>query len=119
MSLSQNFQTGELGPATIIDHQFVLNGEHFTIQAAQPTLLVRSEVFAPGWKARIDNMSTEVMRADCTLQSVFVPAGKHDIEFYYLPDIYPVAVVVSSVSLIVVTVYALALLFSMFSAFSK
>ncbi|GAB4436808.1 MAG: YfhO family protein [bacterium] len=46
-------------------------------------LLILSENWYPAWKAYIDGNKTEVMRAYNTLRAVFVPAGKHKVEFKY------------------------------------
>lgn len=49
-------------------------------------LLIFSENWYPAWKAYIDGNKTELIRAYNTLRAVFVPAGKHKIEFRYESD---------------------------------
>ncbi|MFN7944592.1 MAG: YfhO family protein [Blastocatellia bacterium] len=51
----------------------------------QAGFLVLSEVFYPGWQARIDGRETEIHRTDYALRGVFVPAGEHRLEFVYRP----------------------------------
>lgn len=49
----------------------------------EPTLLVLSEIFYPGWRASIDGRDTKIFLTDFLLRSVYVPAGKHRIEMSY------------------------------------
>lgn len=45
-----------------------------------------SEVFFPwGWRATIDGQSAPIGRADYTLRALNIPAGEHEIEFYFYP----------------------------------
>lgn len=62
-----------------------VNDARVWVSAGQPGLLVRSEAWAPGWKAYIDGNETELLRVNCALQGVIVPAGEHTIEFMYRP----------------------------------
>jgi hypothetical protein len=43
--------------------------------------LVLSEMFYPGWRARIDGRNVAVHRTDVALQGLFIPAGRHVVEF--------------------------------------
>lgn len=49
-------------------------------------LLILSENWYPAWKAYVDGNKTELLRAYNTLRAVFVPAGKHKVEFRYESD---------------------------------
>jgi hypothetical protein len=49
-------------------------------------LLVFSENWYPAWKAYVDGNKTEIIRAYGTLRAVFVPAGKHTVEFKFKSD---------------------------------
>ncbi|MCX7991888.1 MAG: YfhO family protein [Proteobacteria bacterium] len=49
-------------------------------------ILVYSENWYPAWKAYIDGNKVELLRAYNTLRAIFVPAGKHKIEFKYESD---------------------------------
>ena len=63
------------------------NGERFTVSAAGPALLVRSEVWASGWTAIVDGRTgvSSVERTDCALQGVRLEAGVHSVDFVYDP----------------------------------
>jgi len=73
------------GFAEILTWTSTPNSARVQVQADQPSLLVRSEAWAPGWKVNIDGERTELLRVDCALQGVIVPAGNHQIEFIYEP----------------------------------
>ena len=51
--------------------------------AAEPTLLVLSELFYPGWEATVDGESARIRLTDYLLRGVFVPAGRHRVEMRY------------------------------------
>jgi hypothetical protein len=48
-----------------------------------PGLLVLSENWFPGWKASVNEVEVEVLRADYTLRAVPVGAGTQRVEFWY------------------------------------
>ena len=48
-------------------------------------LLVLSDNYYPGWRAYIDGVPTEVIRANCTMRAVNVPAGSHLVSFVFMP----------------------------------
>jgi len=41
------------------------NEEPFLVEARLPTLIIRSEKWAPGWKKYVDNEEHEVLPVDC------------------------------------------------------
>jgi uncharacterized membrane protein YfhO len=50
-----------------------------------PSLLVISDLYYPGWKAFLDGQDWPVFRCDCLFRAVLVPAGKHQLLFEYRP----------------------------------
>lgn len=44
--------------------------------------LVLTDVFYPTWRATIDSISTKIYRANYNFRGIFVPEGKHTVEFY-------------------------------------
>lgn len=67
------------------------------------SILTTSEVFYPGWKAKIDGDNTPIYLSNTAFKSVFVPKGIHTIELYYSPDIYYLGGMISGISLILLT----------------
>lgn len=51
------------------------------VDAGGGGFLVLSEVWYPGWRARIDGQVRPVLRTDVSLQGVTVPAGRHTVVF--------------------------------------
>src|SRR6185369_6203759 len=58
----------------------------FRVQTDKPSLAVFSEVMYPGWKAWVDHQPADLYTADHLFRSLYLPAGKHDIEFRFEPD---------------------------------
>jgi hypothetical protein len=51
----------------------------------QSGFLVVSEMFYPGWKARLDGHEALIERADYILRGVQVPSGRHQLVFVFRP----------------------------------
>lgn len=76
-------ETAVRGEAKLVGYE--PNGLAFQTQNAEPSVLVLSEVFYPGWQAEIDGVRTPVERVDYTFRAVVVPAGEHRVEFRFRP----------------------------------
>jgi hypothetical protein len=55
------------------------------ISSRQERFLVLSEIYYPGWIARIDGVETRIYRVNYALRGLAVPAGEHNVEFVYAP----------------------------------
>ena len=69
---------GQLGWSHRTRNTFVLEAE-----AAQDSALVVSNIWYPSWKAEIDGKAARVLRANGALQAVLLPAGRHQVRFYF------------------------------------
>ncbi len=58
-----------------------------------------SEVYYPGWRAKVDNIEVPVLQSNYAFRSILIPVGKHDVEFYYSPDIYYMGGIISLFSI--------------------
>jgi hypothetical protein len=61
----------------------------YEVNASGNNLLVFSEIYLPfGWKAFVDGKEADIHKTNYILRSLVIPAGKHKIEFRYVPDTY-------------------------------
>lgn len=68
--------------------------------ASRPSLLVVSQTFDPGWKARALGAELPVRRVDLFLTGVIVPAGEATILLTYEPVAWRLGLLVSALSLL-------------------
>lgn len=62
---------------------------------ASDGFLFLSDNFYPGWQAFIDGKQTKIYRANYTFRAVFVPTGKHIVEFVYDPLSFRIGLFIS------------------------
>jgi uncharacterized membrane protein YfhO len=55
------------------------------VSAARRSVLVLTDTYFPGWKARVDGEPVDIERVDYVLRGVPVAAGTHRVEFRYEP----------------------------------
>lgn len=56
------------------------------VRAVRPGYLVLSEVWYPGWRARVNGEAAPVLRANYALRAVPLPAGESTVRLWYAPD---------------------------------
>ena len=61
------------------------NAITYQVNAAAPGILVASEIYDAGWSVSVDNKESRCVRVNGALRGVYVPAGKHLVEYSYLP----------------------------------
>ena len=49
----------------------------------RPTLLVVTDNYYPAWHARVDGAEAPILRANLAFRAVPVPAGEHEVAFFY------------------------------------
>ena len=49
----------------------------------EPAVLVLSDTFDPRWRAWDNGQSVPIARGDHALRAVFLPAGRHQVEFRF------------------------------------
>jgi uncharacterized membrane protein YfhO len=79
--------------ATIIEDK----RDRVAIQTENGTdgLLVLSDNYYPGWHALVDGAPAEVLRANCTMRAISVPAGRHLVSFVFSPAAFFLSLYVS------------------------
>ncbi len=56
------------------------------VQATAPSVLVLTDQYYPGWRARVDGKLASVAQVDYDFRGIAVPAGTHSVEFIYRPE---------------------------------
>ena len=85
--------SNKIGSAKII--RYGLNNVSVETENDVPSLLFLSDVWYPGWIAKVDGKESKIYRADYTFRAVVVPAGKHKVEFIYSPDSFKYGVLLA------------------------
>jgi hypothetical protein len=75
-------------------------------ELSTPGLLVLSEVWYPGWRARDNGIDIPVLRTDAVLRGVYLEAGAHTVEFEYRPWTALAGGLVSGITALGLLVYA-------------
>ncbi len=69
------------------------------VELLRPGCVVLNDIFYPGWKAfTAGGRLLKVWKAYGVLRAVFLPAGRHQIEFRYEPDLWLLGMLLSSFS---------------------
>jgi uncharacterized membrane protein YfhO len=63
--------------------------------AARDGYLVLGESWAPGWQAWVDGRPAPVLRANYVHRAVALSAGRHQVEFRYLPSAFRLGLYIS------------------------
>jgi hypothetical protein len=96
--VEQDQQPNRQGLITLIDSQRIANGELFHVRAESGGLLIRSETDYPAWHAEVDGSPVEVVRVNCVLQGVWIPAGEHVVRFEFRSTFFEVGLWISLVA---------------------
>lgn len=93
------------GAAKIINY----SSEKITITTSSNgnNLLFLSDAYYPGWQAYVDGQKAPIYRADYAFRSIYVPAGKHQIEFIYSPLSFKLGVLLAVLGLLAIFVYSI------------
>lgn len=62
------------------------NELNYEVNSSKGGVVVFSEIYYPGWTAKMDGQDIPIGRADYVLRAVQVPAGKHHIEMVFKPS---------------------------------
>jgi hypothetical protein len=97
-SLRADGPPSPITPATIVRYE----DERVTLEvrAGAPGVLVLTDVFYPGWVARVDGAPAPVYPADYAFRGVVVPAGEHVVEFEYRPASFRLGAAISLASIV-------------------
>ena len=61
--------------------------EHVVVTMRTPTrgVLVLADSYSPDWRAELDGVPVAMLRINGIFRGVVIPAGDHEVEFYYRP----------------------------------
>jgi hypothetical protein len=79
-------RSGASGTVRWVSHE--VNRQVVEVDASGPAILVVTENFYPAWRARIDGRPADLVRANFTLRALPIPAGRHEVEFFYRSDLF-------------------------------
>lgn len=85
-----------------------LNRTLLAVEVNGPAFLLLNDSYAPGWKAYLDGRASKIYRANYLARAVFIPAGKHRVEFRYLPPAFLAGAAISlltALSLVLLIVF--------------
>lgn len=94
----------EATPARIV--RYTPNRIVVEAESAEPSLLVLSEVWYPGWRAAVNGIQVPVRPVEGVLRGVSLDAGRHTVEFRYSPWTVWVGLAVSAGSTLALLVVA-------------
>jgi hypothetical protein len=99
------------GPGTVRIVGLADDDIRLEADAKQNAMLLLTDLAYPGWKAYVDGKETPIYRANYLFRSVFVPAGKHTIEFAYRPRSFRLGLLITLLATVAVVGCLLALTF--------
>ena len=80
---NESFAPAAAGKAEIAENGI----NHIRVKAtlSSPGHLVVADAFYPGWHAVVDGGEAEITRVEGAFRAVALPAGNHQVDFYYQP----------------------------------
>jgi len=90
------------GAASATIEEYRANRIVVVANIAEPRLLVLSEMYFPGWHARVDGVETPIYRTNYLFRGVVVPAGQHTVTFSYQPTSLWIGAAISALALAIV-----------------
>ncbi len=89
-------------PSTVSVERYRFDEVKLGAEMAADGWVVLADSYYPGWEATVDGAPARILRADCTLRAVAVPAGRHTVVFRYRPRAILVGRLVSLAALLLV-----------------
>lgn len=77
------------------------------VQTPESAFLVLSDSYYPDWTAQVDNVETEILRADYAFRALPISAGTHRVEFVYQPKSFFWGAFISGVAVCGIILYSL------------
>ena len=91
--------SGAVGVGSTSIRDYAANRVHIDVAASAPAYLVLFDAWFPGWRVQVDGVDARLFRADHAFRAVWVPAGRHAVEFHYRPTSVVAGAVISALAL--------------------
>jgi len=76
------------------------------VVTTSPAYLVISELWYPGWQAKLDAQPIAILRANFAFRAVYIPPGEHTVEISFVPSSWRYAPLASlSTILLLIVIY--------------
>jgi hypothetical protein len=98
-NISTNTKDSVFQSDTILLSDYEPNRLLYKYNVSRERVALFSEIYYPaGWKATIDGEPVEIFRANYILRAVKLPAGSHNIEFFFQPESFVKGALYSRIS---------------------
>ena len=81
-----------------------VNSYEMRVTTDRPALLMVLDNYYPMWRARVDGNPVDILRANYTFRAIPIPAGNHEVSFYYSADNIRIPALVSALLLMVLSI---------------
>jgi Bacterial membrane protein YfhO len=75
--------SGSTTNAEVVVTRYASQRIHISTRSTGQEFLVLSEVYYPGWEARVDGVKTKIYPVNHALRGILIPPGEHQVEFVY------------------------------------
>ena len=97
--------TGEIKIIKDLNEEIIFNVEN-----NKDEILVMADSYYPGWKATVDGKNTKIYPANINQRAIFVPAGHHQIQFKFVPQLFEIG---KKISIALFTIWLVLFILSM------
>ena len=100
--LLENFNNKKFQKGVYRIEEFHLfnNRAKLKFNSTEDGVLVFSDSYYPGWKAKVDNQEARIFAANINSKALVIPRGEHTVEFSYTPKYFLLGVVITTISLL-------------------
>ncbi len=76
----------------------------------QPSLLLLTDAYYPGWQVAVDGRPAELIQADGLFRGVLLPSGEHEVTFSFAPRTFQLGFMMTAAGLILFVLLGVVLL---------
>lgn len=92
---------GQGASGKVSEINFEENSVKLLVESTADAILLFNNTYSPDWNVKIDDQEDEIVKANTNSQAVFVPRGKHTVEFYYSPKLFYFGAFITLLTIIV------------------